>query len=84
MILAWTEDAWNDYASWQDQDRKTFRRINKLIADIVRHPLSGIGKPEPLKWSLQGAWSRRINATNRLIYAVVDDTVSILSVRDHC
>ncbi len=83
MILAWTEEAWNDYVSWQDQDRKTLRRINKLLADIVRHPFEGIGKPEPLKWDFHGTWSRRIDATNRLIYTVVDDTVSVLSARDH-
>lgn len=83
MKLLWTEDAWDDYLYWQGQDRKTLRRINKLIADTMRHPMEGIGKPEPLKWGLQGAWSRRIDTTNRLIYTVIDDAVYILSVKDH-
>ena len=44
------------------QDKKTLKRINKLIKDIQRDPFTGIGKPEPLKYDYQGAWSRRIDA----------------------
>ncbi len=47
--LAWTDEAWKDYIYWQSQDKKTLKRINKLIADAKRHPFDGIGKPEPLK-----------------------------------
>ena len=71
MLLTFTEDAWTDYCYWQNQDRKTLKRINKLIKDIQRDPFSGIGKPEPLKYDFQGAWSRRIDAENRLIYMVM-------------
>ena len=46
MLLTFTEDAWTDYCYWQNQDRKTLKRINKLIKDIQRDPFSGIGKPE--------------------------------------
>ncbi|WP_018937170.1 Txe/YoeB family addiction module toxin [Thioalkalivibrio sp. ALJ24] len=56
---------------WQAQDRKTLKRINKLIADVKRPPLEGIGKPEPLKENLAGFWSRRIDDTHRLVYDVV-------------
>lgn len=83
VILAWTSDAWDDYISWQSQDKKTLRRINKLISDMCRHPYDGIGKPEPLKWGLSGAWSRRIDSANRIIYTVVDEQLCIISVRDH-
>lgn len=79
----WTEDAWADYLYWQSQDKKTLRRINKLIVDILRNPFEGIGKPEPLKWDLQGAWSRRIDTVNRLIYTLDNDTICILSVKNH-
>lgn len=83
MILAWTQDAWEDYLYWQAQDKKTLKRINALIKDALRAPFEGIGKPEPLKWEFQGAWSRRIDSANRLIYIVTENRLCILSVRDH-
>lgn len=81
--LAWTDEAWNDYVHWQGQDKKTLRRINKLISDTKRSPFEGIGKPEPLKENLSGFWSRRIDETNRLVYAVSDTYLSIISCRYH-
>lgn len=65
MLLKFTEDAWADYCYWQTQDKKTLKRINMLIKDIQRDPFTEIGKPEPLKYDYQGAWSRRIDAENR-------------------
>lgn len=82
-MLSWTEDAWNDYLYWQSQDRKTLKRINTLIRDMKRSPFEGIGKPEPLKWDYQGAWSRRIDFANRIVYTVIGDDLCILSCRDH-
>ena len=81
--LAWTDEGWKDYIYWQTQDKKTLKRINKLINDINRQPFEGIGKPEPLKENLSGFWSRRIDDTNRLIYAVDDDFITIISCRYH-
>jgi toxin YoeB len=81
--LVWTAEAWADYLYWQDQDRKTLRRINKLILVALRNPFAGIGKPEPLKGNLSGFWSRRIDHMNRLVYAVDDDVLTILSCRYH-
>ena len=83
MIKAWTDVAWEDYVWWQTQDKKTLRRINKLIKEIERKPFEGLGKPEPLKFDLSGLWSRRIGQTNRLVYEVTDDTVLFHSCRDH-
>ncbi|RSD30437.1 Txe/YoeB family addiction module toxin [Vibrio pectenicida] len=82
-LLAWTDDAWDDYMYWQTQDKKTLRRINKLINDVKRSPFEGIGKPEPLKENLSGFWSRRIDDTNRLFYAVDDQAITIISCRYH-
>jgi toxin YoeB len=81
--LVWTDEAWDDYIYWQGQDRKTLKRINKLIAGTMRDPFEGIGKPEPLRENLAGFWSRRINDTNRLIYAVEDEYLTIISCRYH-
>ncbi len=81
--LAWTDEAWKDYIYWQTQDKKTLKRINKLINDTMRQPFEGIGKPEPLRENLSGFWSRRIDDTNRLVYAVDDNFITIISCRYH-
>ena len=82
-LLSWTGEAWADYLYWQTQDKKTLKRINKLINDVKRSPFEGIGKPEALKENLSGFWSRRIDDTNRLIYAVDNQTITIISCRYH-
>ncbi|KAE8177796.1 MULTISPECIES: Txe/YoeB family addiction module toxin [Photobacterium] len=82
-MLAWTDDAWNDYLYWQGQDNKTLKRINRLITDAKRSPFEGIGKPEPLKENLAGFWSRRIDDTNRLVYVVNDVHLTVISCRYH-
>lgn len=82
-ILAWTKEAWSDYVYWQTQDKKTLFRINKLIMDTQRSPFEGIGKPEPLKENLTGFWSRRIDDTHRLVYAVDKKQLTIISCRYH-
>ncbi len=82
--LAWTDVAWKDYLYWQTQDKKTLKRINKLIEDMKRNdPFKGIGKPEPLKENLSGFWSRRIDGTNRLVYIVDVKLFTIISCRYH-
>ena len=81
--LAFDRHGWEDYTYWQTQDRKTLKRINTLINDVMRDPFSGIGKPEPLKHVLSGSWSRRIDDTNRLVYLVTDSHIVILQARDH-
>ena len=82
-ILAWTDEAWQGYLYWQSQDRKTLKRINKLLEDAKRQPFVGVGKPEPLRENLSGFWSRRIDNTNRLVYAVDDNYLTIISCRYH-
>ncbi|WP_377110482.1 Txe/YoeB family addiction module toxin [Pseudoalteromonas sp. R86517] len=82
-LLSWTDEAWNSYVYWQTQDKKTLKRINKLIVDVKRSPFDGIGKPEPLKENLSGFWSRRIDDTNRLVYAVDDTAITVISCRYH-
>ncbi|MEL0622849.1 Txe/YoeB family addiction module toxin [Marinomonas arenicola] len=82
-LLSWTDEAWNSYVYWQTQDKKTLKRINKLITDVQRSPFDGIGKPESLKENLSGFWSRRIDDTNRLVYAVDDIAITVISCRYH-
>ena len=83
MNKTFSDCGWEDYLYWETEDRKTLKRINKLIEDICRNGNSGIGKPEPLLGELVGYWSRRINEKDRLIYKIVDDEVFIISCRYH-
>lgn len=82
MKLKWDEDAWNDYLYWQRQDKKTLKKINAILIDIMRNPFGGIGKPEPLRY-YKGYWSRRIDETNRIVYKIEEDTIAIATVRGH-
>jgi len=81
--LTFTPHAWADYQWWLAEDRAVLKRINKLIDDALRTPYAGIGKPEPLKHLLQGAWSRRITEEHRLVYLVQGGDLVILQVRYH-
>jgi toxin YoeB len=79
--LVFEDQGREDYTSWLRTDRKTLARINKLIEDIRRDPAAGIGKPEPLKYHLPGAWSRRIDEEHRLVYLVTDKEIIIIAAR---
>ena len=65
------------------QDRRTLKRINALLQDILREEFDGIGKPEPLTGDLTGYWSRRIDEKNRLIYRVEKEFIEIAGCRTH-
>lgn len=83
MRLVWTVDAWSDYLYWQTNDRKMLKRVNQLLRDTLRDPFEGIGKPEPLKYGADGAWSRRITQEHRLVYMLADGDLVILQARYH-
>jgi toxin YoeB len=81
--LAWDKNGWEDYLYWQAQDQKTLKRINRLIQNILLDPFAGIGKPEPLRENLSSLWSRRIDETNRLVYSVEEQHITVISCRYH-
>ena len=81
--ITFAEDAWEEYLYWQSQDKKTLKKINSLLKSIQREPYAGEGKPEPLKNSPEGEWSRRINDEHRLVYRVQNGMLEIASCRDH-
>jgi toxin YoeB len=83
MKLIWLSGAWEDYLYWQQNDKKTLKKINGLIKDVQRTPFSGIGNPEALKHNLSGWWSRRINLEDRLVYKIENDNIIILQCRKH-
>jgi toxin YoeB len=85
--LVFRSAAWTDYVEWQGEDATILARINQLIAECLRHPFTGTGRPEPLKRNLAGWWSRRINREHRLVYRVTGkgdaQALEILSCRFH-
>ncbi|MBN8706462.1 MAG: Txe/YoeB family addiction module toxin [Bacteroidetes bacterium] len=83
MLITFSLNAWEDYISWQTEDKKMLKKINELIRDIQLHPFDGIGKPEPLKYDLAGYWSRRIDREHRLVYQVEGKELLIYSCKYH-
>ncbi|MDX8378388.1 MAG: Txe/YoeB family addiction module toxin [Mariprofundales bacterium] len=83
MSIIFASTAWNDYLYWQKTDKQILKRINLLIKNIQRNPFNGIGKPEALRHSFTGYWSRRINDEHRLVYKVNEDQIFIAQIRYH-
>lgn len=83
MKIIFSQNSWEDYISWQSEDKRILMKINALIKDIQRNPYDGIGKPEPLKYDLSDLWSRRIDRDHRLVYQVINNELFIYSCRYH-
>lgn len=83
MKIVFLDQAWEDYIYWQNTDKATLKKINSLVKEIERMPFEGSGKPEPLKHSLTGWWSRRITLEHRLVYKIDNEAVVILQCRYH-
>lgn len=72
-----------DLRYWVETDRKVALRAFNLIEEIMRDPFAGIGKPEPLKYLVSGAWSRRLTQEHRVVYLVRDERIDFLQARYH-
>ena len=83
MNKVFTDNGWKDYVYWKTEDRKTLKKINRLIEDICRNGNEGIGKPEGLKENLSGYWSRRIDDVNRLVYRIENDLIEVYQCKGH-
>jgi toxin YoeB len=83
MEVVFTKIAWEDYIYWQSTDMRMVKRVNSLLKDILRTPLSGTGKPEPLKFDMASCWSRRINDEHRIVYNIQQDKLVIHQCRYH-
>ncbi|MCL1788900.1 MAG: Txe/YoeB family addiction module toxin [Oscillospiraceae bacterium] len=70
MKKIWFDEAWEDYVYWQAEDRKTLKKINKLLISIERNGYECIGKPEPLKHNHSGCWSVEIDNKNRIVFRI--------------
>ena len=83
MKILWQESAWEEYLYWQLQDKKTLKRINKVLMDINRNGYQCIGKPEPLKGDLSGYWSVRIDEKNRIVFRITEKNIEIMQCGSH-
>lgn len=85
MKLIFSPLANEQWIEWKRTNPAVAKRIKRLLEDILLHPYSGIGKPEPLRYELSGKWSRRITVEHRLVYQVIDEivTVEVLSMKYH-
>jgi len=83
MTKIWHDLAWKDYLHWQTQDKKTLKKINKLLLDIERNGYNGIGKPEPLKHDLSGFWSVKIDDKNRIVFRIECGKIEITQCGSH-
>jgi toxin YoeB len=72
-----------DIRFWIETDRRIALRVLELVEATLREPFSGLGKPEPLKHEMTGAWSRRITKEHRLVYLVKGNRVEFLQARYH-
>ncbi len=83
MKKLWCDEAWEEYKYWQEQDRKTLKKLNRILESIDRNGYHCIGKPEPLKGNLSGYWSARIDKANRLVFKIEDSSIIILQCKTH-
>lgn len=83
MQVIYATQAKEDKIYWEKNNPKIVKRIDQLIADIKKHPFSGIGKPEPLKFEKSGYWSRRINLEHRLVYKIANKCIYVAQCRYH-
>jgi toxin YoeB len=84
MEIILSPDAREDIRYWSKSGNKSIqKKIQELLKVILETPFEGIGKPEALKHSFKGYWSRRINKEHRIIYLVENDKIHIFSLRGH-
>ena len=84
MNILFTDTGWEQYTKWQEQDKKTIKRINQLLKSIDRDgAMQGIGKPELLKHNKSGLYSRRIDEANRLVYEMSGNQIIVKSCKGH-
>lgn len=84
MEIEFTKKAQLDLVYWKKSGNKIIqRKISELLEDLQVHPFEGVGKPEALKYSLSGSWSRRISLEHRMVYEVIDEIIYIQSLKGH-
>lgn len=76
--LEYTDEAKLHMQRLKHDEPKAFQKMSNLLLELMEHPTTGTGHPEPLKGELQGRWSRRITKKHRLVYRIYNDEVLVL------
>jgi toxin YoeB len=83
IYIFFSNQAIADLEYWGKHNPEKLVKIQLLIDDIMKNPRQGIGLPKPLKYSLEGLWSRRITVEHRLVYSFDKKTLNIIQARHH-
>jgi toxin YoeB len=84
MEVSFDEVALEDLEYWKKSGNTVIQpKIQRLLLNIIESPYSGIGKPERLKYDLEGSWSRRINKEHRIVYSAFENSIQVHSLRGH-
>ena len=82
-MITFADEGWIQYVDWQEEDKKTLKKINRLLQSINRDgAMNGEGKPEKLKGDID-TYSRRIDDKNRLVYIANAGNYTIASCKGH-
>lgn len=83
MRKLWIDEAWEQYLYWQEQDKKTLRKINNLLKNIDRNGYNCASHLEMLTGDLSGSYSVRIDKENRLVFSIINNTIEIMQCGSH-
>ena len=81
--ITFESGAFDEFATWAVEDKKVYAKLVRLIKDVDRSPFTGLGKPEPLRYEMQGYGSRRITDEHRSVYRVTDEDIFIVACKFH-
>ena len=83
--IKFTKEADKMIEKYKKSNPNAYKKLSRLLLDLIKDPREGIGHPEPLIKGNSVTYSRRISGKDRLIYDVYDDliVVLVLSVEGH-
>lgn len=77
-------NTWAVYEELRLKDKVLHKNLCKILKEMQRgNPEKGSGKPEQLKYELQGLWSRKLSQYDRLIYRFDADAIHIFAIGGH-
>jgi toxin YoeB len=83
--LVFEGSTWEGYETLREKDKNLHKNLRKILKQLLRDddPSEGYGKPEKLKHSLAGLWSRRISQKDRLVYTFDEESIHIFAIGGH-